>query len=161
MKDTGRAAIYCRLSKEDGPLAESESIANQKAMLTDFAQERGWQVVCVYCDEDYAGSDRERPAFRALLQDAARGAFDIVLCKTQSRFARDVELFERYVHGAFPAWGIRFISIVDAIDTQSAHSCKVLQIRSLLDDWYLQDLSENVRSVLSCKRREGRSEERR
>ena len=43
--------------------------------------------------------------------------FDIILCKTQSRFTRELELVEKYIHGLFPIWGIRFISIVDNADT--------------------------------------------
>ena len=90
------AAIYCRLSEEDRNKAcnteDSESIKNQKAMLTQYAAEHMWEIYDVYSDDDYTGSDRNRPAFNRLLKDAEEGKFNIVLCKTQSRFTRELEL---------------------------------------------------------------------
>ena len=94
------AAIYCRLSREDEEKqSESESIQNQKSMLIKYALDKGWDIYNIYCDEDYSGIDRERPAFRQLIADAEARRFDIVLVKTQSRFTRDMELVEKYIHG--------------------------------------------------------------
>ena len=113
-----RCAIYCRLSREDEDrLLESESIQNQKSLLRDYAAEQNWQIYRIYCDEDYSGADRNRPDFNRMLRDAKDQKFDLILCKTQSRFTRDMELVERYIHGLFPQWGIRFIAIADHIDT--------------------------------------------
>ena len=96
------AAIYCRLSREDEEKqSESESIQNQKSMLIKYALDKGWDIYNIYCDEDYSGIDRERPAFRQLIADAEARRFDIVLVKTQSRFTRDMELVEKYIHGLF------------------------------------------------------------
>ena len=110
-----KAAIYCRLSKEDaaktGP--ESESIQNQRSMLLRYAAEHGYTVQEVYIDEDYSGADRRRPAFNQMLAAAERREFDVILAKTQSRFTRDMELVEKYLHGKFAEWGIRFIAVVD------------------------------------------------
>lgn len=158
MKKQGgvKAAIYCRLSKEDeGRTEESESIQNQRAMLTQYALEQGYEIYKVYCDEDYSGVDRERPAFNALLAAAARQEFQVVLVKTQSRFTRDMELVEKYLHGSFAEWGIRFIALVDHADTGDAANKKSRQINGLVNEWYLEDLSGNVRSVLDYKRRQG------
>lgn len=112
------AAIYCRLSREDEEKqSESESIQNQKSMLIKYALDKGWDIYNIYCDEDYSGIDRERPAFRQLIADAEARQFDIVLVKTQSRFTRDMELVEKYIHGLFAEWGIRFVATVDNVDT--------------------------------------------
>lgn len=154
-----KAAIYCRLSEEDrgkeDPTADSESIRNQKALLCRYAQERDWEIYQIYSDEDYAGADRRRPAFNQMLRDAEAGAFQIVLCKTQSRFTREVELVEKYLHGLFPLWGIRFVSVVDNADTQVRGNKKSRQINALVNEWYLEDLSDNIRTVLTAKRRQG------
>ena len=154
-----KAAIYCRLSEEDrgkaDPTADSESIRNQKALLCRYAQERDWEIYQIYSDEDYAGADRRRPAFNQMLRDAEDGAFQIVLCKTQSRFTREVELVEKYLHGLFPLWGIRFVSVVDNADTQVRGNKKSRQINALVNEWYLEDLSDNIRTVLTAKRRQG------
>lgn len=151
-----KAAIYCRLSKEDeGKNGESESIQNQKSMLTAYAAEKGFEVYRIYSDEDYSGIDRERPAFNAMIQAASEHKFDVVLAKTQSRFTRDMELVEKYLHGKFIEWGIRFIAVVDHVDTGEAANKKSRQINGLINEWYLEDLSNNVRAVLDHKRREG------
>ena len=151
-----KAAIYCRLSKEDeDKIGESESIQNQKSMLLQYAMEKGFDIYQIYSDEDYSGIDRNRPAFNSMLQAASEHQFDVVLAKTQSRFTRDMELVEKYLHGKFVEWGIRFIAVVDHVDTNDTANKKSRQINGLINEWYLEDLSTNVRSVLDHKRKEG------
>ena len=154
-----KAALYVRLSKEDRDKArkedESESIINQQAMLMDYCKDNGIEIFNIYNDEDYSGSDRERPAFNRMINDAENKKFNLVLCKTQSRFARDMELVEKYINGLFPLWGIRFIGIVDNADSTNKFNKKQRQITSLVDQWYLEDLSENVRATLASKRKQG------
>ena len=154
-----KAAIYCRLSEEDRnkqfETDDSNSIQNQKAMLLQYAMEQGWEVYNLYSDDDYTGSDRRRPEFNRLLEDAKAHRFDIVLCKTQSRFTRELELVEKYIHGLFPIWGIRFVSIVDNADTANKGNKKSRQINGLVNEWYLEDMSENIRSVLTNRRQNG------
>ena len=154
-----KAAIYCRLSEEDRhkqlETDDSASIQNQKNLLLAYALEQGWELYDIYSDEDYAGADRRRPAFNRLLQDAKEHRFDIVLCKTQSRFTRELELVEKYLHGLFPLWGIRFVSVVDNADTANKGNKKSRQINGLVNEWYLEDLSENIRSVLTSRRKAG------
>ena len=103
-----KVGIYCRLSEEDRDKRnkddDSESIQNQKSMLIKYAYDRGWEIYKIYSDDDYTGSDRSRPAFNELLRDAEERRIDTVLCKTQSRFTRELELVERYIHGLFPQW---------------------------------------------------------
>lgn len=154
-----KAALYCRLSEEDRnklcATDDSNSIQNQKAMLSQYANEMGWEIYQIYSDDDYTGSDRRRPEFVRLLKDAEQRKFDIVLCKTQSRFTRELELVEKYIHGLFPIWGIRFVSIVDNADTANKGNKKSRQINGLVNEWYLEDMSENIRSVLTNRRENG------
>lgn len=151
------AAIYCRLSVEDREKdrAESESIQNQKALLLEYAHKQGWAVYGVYADEDYSGLREDRPAFREMLQAAEKGKFSILLCKTQSRFTRNAVTAERYLHGLFPLWGIRFITVVDHVDTALRANKKARQINSLVNEWYSEELSENIRAVFRRKMEEG------
>lgn len=154
-----KVAIYCRLSEEDRDKKDkdddSNSIQNQKNMLIQYSFSQGWDVYDIYSDDDYTGSDRNRPAFNRLLQDAENHCFDIVLCKTQSRFTRELELVEKYIHGLFPIWGIRFVSIVDNADTSNKGNKKSRQINGLVNEWYLEDMSENIKSVLTNRRENG------
>ena len=124
-------------------------------MLIKYALDKGWDIYNIYCDEDYSGIDRERPAFRQLIADAEARRFDIVLVKTQSRFTRDMELVEKYIHGLFAEWGIRFVATVDNVDTDIKGNKKARQINGLVNEWYLEDLSENIRTVFDYKRRAG------
>jgi len=154
-----KTSIYARLSDEDknklSEFDESISIQNQKSMLLNYAMEQGWEVYNIYSDEDYTGADRNRPAFKQLLEDAEKGKFDIILCKSQSRFTRELELVEKYIHGLFPIWGIRFVSIVDHADTEIPGNKKSRQINGLVNEWFLEDLSSNIRDTLTNRRQNG------
>ena len=154
-----KVAIYCRLSEEDrnkqSETDDSNSIQNQKSMLLQYSIEQGWEVYNIYSDDDYTGSDRKRPEFNKLLTEAKEHKFDIILCKTQSRFTRELELVEKYIHGLFPIWGIRFVSIVDNADTDNKGNKKSRQINGLVNEWYLEDMSENIKSVLTDRRKNG------
>ena len=154
-----KVAIYCRLSEEDknkrSISEDSASIQNQKAMLCEYAECMGWEIYEIYSDDDYTGSDRKRPEFNRLLKDAEQLKFDIILCKTQSRFTRELELVERYIHGLFPLWGIRFVSIVDNADTENKGNKKSRQINGLVNEWYLEDMSESIKSALDSRRKNG------
>lgn len=154
-----KVAIYCRLSEEDrdkqSATDDSNSIQNQKAMLLQYAMDQGWEIYNIYSDDDYAGADRRRPEFNRLIKDAEAHRFDIILCKTQARFTRELELVEKYIHGLFPIWGIRFVSIVDNADTSNKGNKKSRQINGLVNEWYLEDMSDNIRSVLTNRRING------
>lgn len=154
-----KTAIYCRLSDEDrnkqSHLDDSESIQNQKTMLIQYAGCEGWTVYDIYSDDDYAGTDRNRPAFNRLIADAKAGKFDIVLCKSQSRFTRELELVEKYINGLFPQSGIRFVSLVDSADTENKGNKKARQINGLANEWFLEELSDNIRAVLTSRREQG------
>ena len=150
-----KIAIYCRLSTEDldkiGNGDDSESIQNQKLLLMDYAMNHNFSIHKVYSDDDYSGLDRDRPQFNQMLEDAEKGLFNIILCKTQSRFTRDMEMVEKYIHGLFGVWGIRFISVVDNVDTNVKGNKKARQIYGLINEWYCEDLSENIRAVFKRK----------
>lgn len=151
--------IYVRLSDEDRDKRckqdESESIQNQKSMLINYCIEQGWQINNIYCDEDYSGADKNRPAFNQMIKDCEERKVDIVLCKTQSRFSRDMEVIEHYLHGKFLEWNIRFVSIVDNADTANKGNKKSRQINGLVNEWYLEDLSDNIRRTLRHKKEKG------
>lgn len=161
MNNNNRTAIYVRLSKEDlnSGERESESIQNQKSMLIDYAARNRWAVYNIYCDEDYSGAysgaENTRPEFNKMIDDAKNGKFDIILCKSQSRFSRNMEVIEQYIHGRFTEWGIRFVSLIDNADTEVKGNKKARQINSLINEWYLEDLSENIKAVFRDKMKRG------
>jgi len=154
-----KCALYCRLSEEDRNKQcesdDSNSIQNQKSMLIQYTLDNNWEVYGIYSDDDYTGSDRNRPEFNRLLLDAENKKFNVVICKTQSRFTRELEMVEKYIHGLFPIWGIRFIGVVDNADTEIKGNKKSRQINGLVNEWYLEDMSENIKSVLTNRRENG------
>lgn len=158
-KKVPRVGIYCRLSEEDkfkiDESDDSNSIANQKLLLSQYAADHGWNVCDIYSDDDYTGSDRNRPEFNRMLKDAESGNLDIILCKTQSRFTREIEIVEKYINHLLPLWGVRFVSVVDNADTSIKGNKKSRQINGMVNEWYLEDLSENIKAVLTNRRKNG------
>jgi len=152
-------ALYLRLSDEDrnkvNKTDASESIQNQLSMLREYCSERNWDIYDIYCDEDLSGADKNRPEFNRLLKDCEAGKINVVLCKSQSRFSREMEMIEKYLHDKFIEWGVRFISIIDHADTNDVHNKKARQINGLVNEWYLEELSENIRETLKHKRMQG------
>ena len=100
-----KVGVYCRLSDEDrfkkNKNDDSESIANQKSMLLKYAIEQEWDVIDIYSDDDYSGAGTYRPDFERMINDCKSGRINLVLCKTQSRFSRDMEVIEKYLHNKF------------------------------------------------------------
>ncbi len=152
-----KVAIYIRLSKEDRDKGneESESIQNQRMILKSYAQSRGWKIHDYYIDEDWSGSDRTRPEFHRMIKDADMGKFNIVLVKTQSRFARDSKYVEDYIHNLFMEKGIRFVSVVDNIDTFQTGSKLNSRVHAIFDEEQLDLLSKNIRKSFEEKSKKG------
>lgn len=154
-----RVVLYLRLSKEDldkNPEERSESIKNQERLLRDYVAEHpDWEIITVYNDEDYSGADATRPEFNKMIDECEKGNIDLVLAKTQARFARDSELVERYIYNKFLEWGVRFKTVVDRIDNSKKETKKTSQIIGLTDEWTLEDNSENIREILNNKRTNG------
>jgi DNA invertase Pin-like site-specific DNA recombinase len=154
-----RAVLYGRLSKEDVDKInegdDSQSIKNQRLLLTEYALEHGFEIIDWYYDDDYSGMFSDRPDFERLIKDAQAGKFDVVIAKSQSRFTRNMEHMEKYLHSMFPIWGVRFIGVVDNADTSVASNKKARQINGLINEWYCEDLSENIKAVFKAKMKDG------
>ena len=131
------------------------SIQNQKDILSAYALRQGWSIYRIYSDDNYSGSDRNRPEFNQMIEDAKAHKFDIVLCKTQSRFTREIAVVEDIIHGLFQRLGIRFVSPVDNIDTDMTGNKKSRQIHSLVNEWYLEEMSDNIKSALHSRMEHG------
>ena len=154
-----KVGVYCRLSDEDrdkvNKTDDSDSIVNQRSMCLKYANQNGWDVVDIYSDDDFSGAGTYRPDFERLINDCKNGKINLVLCKSQSRFSRDMEVIERYLHNKFIEWGVRFVSIIDNADTSIESNKKSRQINGLINEWYLDDLSQNIRKSLKNRREDG------
>lgn len=153
-----KAALYLRLSKEDMEKEDaqhSKSIENQRCILEAYAKRQGFAIYDIYVDDDYSGLSFERPAFLSMLADASKKCFDVILAKSQSRLSRNMEHTEYLLHDFFPSLGIRFIGVVDGVDTYEKSGKKARQINALVNEWYSEDLSESIRAVYKRKMQAG------
>lgn len=158
------AAIYVRLSKEDGDVAtagkrESNSISNQKDLIKNFLKDKkDIVVVSERVDDGYSGSNFERPAFQMMLEDIKKGVVDCVVVKDLSRFGREYIDAGKYIERLFPALGVRFIAINDHYDSLEGKSQAdeiVIPFKNLINDAYCRDISIKIRSHLEVKRKNG------
>ena len=155
-----RVGIYLRLSNEDKDKVskddDSESIKNQRNMLNQYINKHPeFILVQEYCDEDLSGAGTYRPEFARLISDCENRKLDVVLCKSQSRFSRDMEIIEKYINNKFKEWNIRFIGLADNADTEILGNKKSRQINGLVNEWYLEDVSNNIRSAFKSKMKQG------
>lgn len=154
-------AIYIRLSKEDikenGKDFESESIQNQKTLLTKYVIQQGYTLVDIYVDDGYTGTNFNRPAFQKMLKDIELGKINMVITKDLSRLSRDYIGTGEYVEKWFPEHGVRYVALIDAIDTaiEGANN-DIAPFKAILNDMYAKDLSKKIRTALHTKQSEGK-----
>jgi len=145
-----RTAILARVS-HDEQAKFGFSIENQLDKLRNYVKENNLLLVDEYVDENLSGAGTYRPEFERLIKDCENGKLDIVLCKSQSRFSRDMEIVEKYLHNKFIEWNVRFISLSDNTDTNDIGNKKARQINGLVNEWYLEDVSNNIKSAFKAK----------
>lgn len=160
-----RAAIYLRLSKEDGDFSfsgeklESDSISNQRMLILDYLKKHPEiTVVGEYVDDGFTGANFERPDFNRMMDDVKAGKIDCIVVKDLSRFGREYIGSGEYIQKVFPKLGIRFIAINDNYDNAqpgAADNELVLPFKNLMNDSYCRDISIKVRTNLEAKRRSG------
>lgn len=159
------AAVYLRLSKEDGDVCgegrkeESNSITNQKRLIHDFLKGReDIRVFKEYVDDGYTGSDFLRPSFQEMIKDMEEGKVNLIIVKDLSRFGREYIEAGRYLQKIFPAAGVRFIAVTDHYDSLTADRTEksiVIPVKNFVNDAYSADLSVKIRSHLESKRGNG------
>ena len=160
-----KAAIYLRLSKEDGGFSygggkqESDSIASQRMLIRDFLKQHPEiEVVREYCDDGYTGANFERPQFQKMMDAVKAGEINCIVVKDLSRFGREYIDSGYYLQKVFPMLGVRFIAINDHYDNAkpgAADDELVLPFKNLMNDSYCRDISIKVRSNLEAKRGSG------
>ncbi len=170
------AAMYLRLSREDSDVgttadtgsagnaeatfrAESNSIGSQRELIRSFIREQeDIELFDCYADDNYSGSNFERPEFKRMISDITAGRVNCVIVKDLSRFGRDYIETGRYLDQVFPALGVRFIALTDRYDSFSADAGErniVLPVKNFINDSYCRDISTKVKSQLAMKRRKG------
>ena len=155
-----KPALYIRLSREDGDREESNSIASQRELLTEFANtQTDMAAPRLYTDDGYTGTDFDRPDFQRMLNDLRAGIINCVIVKDLSRFGRNYVGVGEYLEHVFPLLNVRFISVSDSVDSyldpRSVNNL-VVPFKNILNDEYARDISNKVRASLDLKRRQGK-----
>lgn len=151
-----RAAIYCRLSSEDGADHESMSIGNQRALLTEYVEKQGWEVVDTYIDDGFSGTNFDRPGFQRMIADIEKGRINLVITKDLSRLGRNYIMCGQYTEIYFPERHVRYIALNDGVDTlNQTSSMDITPFKHILNDMYAKDISTKIKSTLHTKARRG------
>ena len=141
----GITALYCRLSRDDGTESESNSIGNQKKLLSQKAKEMGLTDTKYYVDDGYTGTNFNRPGFQQLIDDIEIGLVSAVMVKDLSRLGRDYVSVGNYTDNYFPEHNVRFIAVNDAIDSDEGES-EIAPFKNILNEMYARDISKKIRS---------------
>ena len=149
-------AAYSRLSREDGDRAESDSIINQQRVIEDYCVSHSeLHIEKHYADDGYTGTNFDRPAFQQMLADLKVGKVNCVIVKDLSRFGRDYIDMGYYLERVFPALGVRFIAINDAVDSEKGPYDMLLPLKNVFNAQYAKDISGKVRSAFAVKQKRG------
>jgi len=148
-------ALYMRLSKDDGDKEESESITNQRKILKAFAKENNYQIYDEYIDDGYSGTNFNRPDFRRMIKDIKDGNVNMVITKNLARLGRDYIETGRYIETFFPEHNIRYIAILDDVDTYLDKNCDTVAFKNIMNDFYAKETSKNIKKTKNRKKQEG------
>ena len=143
--NVGVTALYCRLSRDDGAEGDSNSVANQKRMLTKYAKENGFGNTRFYVDDGYTGTNFNRPGFQQMLEDIEMGYVSTIIVKDMSRLGRDYLQVGYYTDTYFPDRNIRFIAVNDCVDSNDGEN-ELAPFRNVMNEMYARDISRKVRS---------------
>ena len=155
-KTTYKAALYCRLSRDDGNVQESSSIQTQKEILSRYARENGINNTTFYVDDGYSGTNFQRPSFQKMIADIESGKINCVITKDLSRLGRNYLETGVFIEVYFPEHNVRYIAINDVVDTSRQESADFTPFRNIINDFYAKDTSKKVRAI---KRAQGQAGE--
>ncbi|MBP3596903.1 MAG: recombinase family protein [Clostridia bacterium] len=154
-----RVGIYIRLSREDDEkekYEESESVQNQRTFLMQYLIQNKLYFVDEYVDDGVSGTSFDRPAFNRMIEDTKTGKINMIVTKDLSRLGRNYVQSGYYTETYFPENNIRFIAILDNIDTAYETSNNdIAPFKSILNEMYAKDISKKINSVLQSKRNDG------
>ena len=144
-------AIYCRLSRDDELAGESNSISNQKSIITKFCRDNGFKNLQYFVDDGYSGTNFNRPAWTELLDKIENGEVGTLVVKDMSRLGRDYLKVGFYTEVLFVEKGVRFIAINNGIDSQNQQDSDFTLFLNIINEWYAKDTSKKIRAVVKAK----------
>lgn len=146
--------LYGRLSKEDELQGDSNSIINQRNILTKYAEENGLKNYEFIYDDGYSGADFERPSFKKMIEEVEAGNVSLIAVKDLSRFGRDYLKVGFYTEMLFVEKDVRFIAINDNVDNAKGEN-DFVPMMNLFNEWFVRNTSKKIREVKQAKGKAG------
>ncbi len=143
-------ALYLRLSRDDELQGDSNSILNQKALLSKYAQEHDFANPIFFVDDGFSGTNFERPSWNDMMEQVEAGTVKTVIVKDMSRLGRDYLKVGFITEVLFPEKGIRFIAVNDGVDSNQGDN-EFTPFRNIINEWYAKDTSKKIRAVMKSK----------
>ena len=81
LQQTKITAIYLRLSNDDGNAGDSDSIINQRSIVTKYAQDNGFHNIVEFVDDGYSGGNFQRPSFQRMIELVKNGEVGSIIVK--------------------------------------------------------------------------------
>ena len=147
-------ALYCRLSRDDELAGESNSIKNQKLILSKYAEDNKFQNIKFFVDDGYSGTTFTRPAFMEMMELAENGQVGTIIVKDHSRLGRNRLIVGQLLEEDFVRLNIRYIAIMDNIDSSKGLN-DFLPIQDWFNEMHAKNTSQKVRAVLKNKGESG------
>ncbi len=147
-------ALYCRLSRDDEQLGESNSIKNQKSILSKYAKDNHFINTKFFVDDGYSGTSFTRPAFVEMMELAEQGNIGTIIVKDHSRLGRNRLIVGQLLEEDFVRLNIRYIAIMDNIDTDKGLN-DFLPIQDWFNEMHAKNTSQKVRAVFKNKGNSG------
>lgn len=149
-----KAALYCRLSVDDGNFGGSVSIETQKILLEQYCKDHKITDYKFYCDDGCSGTNFDRPSFKKMLSDIDEGKINLVIVKDLSRFGRNYVEAGMYVQ-RFTDSNIRFIAADDNYDSLVNSDDLLFPIKNVVNEMYARDVSKKTKAAKKAKARDG------
>ena len=166
-KSTKKVFYYSKYLRKSSEEEDSRSIHNQDSVLDAEIQKiidadvyNDYIYVDTYCDEDYTGTDSERPDFKRLLRDISSGKVNMIVVTDLSRLSRNIAESTNYVQVLFVALGVRFISTqLPALDSylnpDKVYSLEV-PMHGMFNENHAAETSFKVRRTFDNERAQGK-----
>lgn len=149
-----KAALYCRLSVDDGNFGGSVSIETQKILLEQYCKDHKITDYKFYCDDGCSGTNFDRPSFKKMLSDIDEGKINLVIVKDLSRFGRNYVEAGMYVQ-RFTDSNIRFIAADDNYDSLVNSDDLLFPIKNVVNEMYARDVSKKTKAAKKAKAKAG------
>ena len=151
-----RAVAYIRVSSESQ--LDGNSLDAQARLFYELCLNRGWEPVFIYREEGksaHVDSINKRPVLRQLLDDSAKGGFDIVVVHTLDRWARNTRIALESL-ATLARHDVALVSITENIDYSTAQGRLVTTMLASFAEYFSDSLGTHIKKGISERAHQGK-----